>query len=227
MKSEMTLEQIFHIFIKRLPLIIILACAAGIISGIYSWQFMDNVYQTSSTVMVSSSKDTDISTEQLTASDYYLNLQLVNSYSVLCKTNRVLNQVISALDLPMTGNQLGRLISVASVDSTEIIYISVTCGDPVLAQNICNTLTTVFQDEVITIMKMDNVQIIDQAPLILTPISPNREKNVLLGVLFGIVLGAVLGFAMEFMDRTVKTEEQIQEILGVSILGTMPRMKGN
>jgi len=227
MKSEMTLEQIFHILIKKLPLIIILACTAGIISGIYSWQFMDNAYQTSSTVMVSSSKDIDTSTEQLTASDYYLNVQLVNSYSVLCKTNRVLNQVISTLNLPMTADQLGRMISVTSVNSTEIIYISVTCGDPALAQSICNTLTSVFQNEVITIMKMDNVQIIDKAPLIPNPISPNREKNVLLGVLFGIILGAVLGFVLEFMDRTVKTEEQIQEILGVSVLGTMPRMKGN
>ena len=170
MKSEMTLEQIFHILIKKLPLIIILACTAGIISGIYSWQFMDNAYQTSSTVMVSSSKDIDTSTEQLTASDYYLNVQLVNSYSVLCKTNRVLNQVISTLNLPMTADQLGRMISVTSVNSTEIIYISVTCGDPALAQSICNTLTSVFQNEVITIMKMDNVQIIDKAPLIPNPI---------------------------------------------------------
>jgi len=227
MKSEMTLEQIFHIIVKRLPLIVLFACLAGIASAVYSWQYLDNIYQTSSTVMVSKSKEVSVSTEQMTASEYNFNVQLVNSYSVLCRTNRVLDQVIAALDLPMTANQLGSMISVASVNDTEIIYISVTSGDPILAQNICNTMTSVFQKEVINIMKMDNVQIIDKAPLSLYPIGPNRERNVLVGVMLGMILGAALGFALELLDRTVKTDEQIQEILGVPVLGTMPRIKGN
>jgi len=227
MKSEMTLEQIFHIIVKRLPLIVLFACLAGIASAVYSWQYLDNIYQTSSTVMVSKSKEVSVSTEQMTASEYNFNVQLVNSYSVLCRTNRVLDQVIAALDLPMTANQLGSMISVASVNDTEIIYISVTSGDPILAQNICNTMTSVFQKEVINIMKMDNVQIIDKAPLSLYPVAPNRERNVLVGVMLGMILGAALGFALELLDRTVKTDEQIQEILGVPVLGTMPRIKGN
>jgi len=226
MKSQTTLEQIFHIIIKRMPMIVLFACLGGILSAVYSWQFLNNVYQTSSTVMVSNSKDASASTEQMTSSDYNFNVQLVNSYSVLCRTNRVLDQVIAALDLPMTADQLSSMISVASVNDTEIIYISVTSGDPILAQNICNTMTAVFQKEVINIMKLDNVQIIDKAPLVLTPVSPNRERNVLMGVMLGMILGAALGFALEFLDRTVKTDKQIQEILGVPVFGTMPRMKG-
>ena len=228
MKSEMTIEQIFHVLWKRLPLIVLLACLGGVLSGIYSWQFLNNTYQTHSTVMVSSTKNsTIISDQQLTSGDYYLNVQLVNSYSVLCKTNRVLDQVILELNLPMSSEQLGSMISVGSVTDTQIIYIYVTGGDPVLTQSICNTLTTVFQKEVVSIMKMDNVQIIDTAPLPLYPISPNRERNVLVGILIGIVLGAIISFAFELLDRTVRTEEQVQEILGVPVLGTMPRIKAS
>ena len=226
MQSEITLEQIFHILIKRLPMIVLFACLGGVVSAVYSWQYLDNVYQTSSTVMVSNSKDASAATAQMTSSEYNFNVQLVNSYSALCRTNRVLDQVITTLDLPITADQLSSMVSVASVNDTEIIYISVRNGDPVLAQTICNTMTTVFQKEVINIMKMDNVQIIDKAPLMLAPVSPNRERNVLIGVMLGAVLGAALGFALELLDRTVKTDEQIQEILGVPVLGTMPRMKG-
>ena len=226
MKLDITLEQIIHILIKRLPLILLFACLAGIASAVYSWQFLDNVYQTSSTVIVSNSKDVTVSTEQMTSSDYKFNVQLVNSYSVLCRTNRVLDQVIATLDLPMTAIQLGSMISVASVNKTDIINISVTSGDPILAQNICNTMTSVFQKEVINIMKMDNVRIIDEAPLPRNPIAPNRDRNVLIGVILGMVFGVALGFALELLDRTVKTDEQIQEILGVPVLGTMPRIKG-
>ena len=226
MKSEMTIEQILHVLWKRLPLIVLLACLGGVLSGVYSWQYLGNVYQTNSTVMVSSTKNsTIISDQQLTTGDYNLNVQLVNSYRVLCKTNRVLDQVISELNLPISADQLSSMISVGSVTNTQIIYIYVTGGDPALTQSICNTLTTVFQKEVISIMKMDNVQIIDTAPLPVYPVSPNRERNVLVGVMLGIVLGILLGVALEFLDRTVKTDEQIQEILGISILGTIPRMR--
>lgn len=226
MKSEISIEEIFHILIKWMPLIVLCAIVGGVLSGVYSWRYLDNVYQTSSIVMVSNSKDSSDVTEQMTSSEYNFNVQLVNSYSALCRTNRVLDQVIDTLDLPMTANQLSSLISVASVNDTEIIYISVRSGDPLLAQNICNTMTEVFQKEVINIMKMDNVQIIDNAPLMLAPISPNRERNVLIGVMLGIVLGAALGFALELLDNTVKTDEQIQELLGVPVLGTVPNMKG-
>lgn len=226
MKLDITLEQIIHILIKRLPLILLFACLAGIASAVYSWQCLDNVYQTSSTVMVSNSKKVSVSAEQMTSSDYKFNVQLVNSYSVLCRTNRVLDQVIATLDLPMTTNQLGSMISVVSEKNTDIIYIFVTSGDPILAQNICNTMTSVFQKEVINIMKMDNVRIIDKAPLPRNPVAPNRDRNVLIGVMLGMIFGVALGFALELLDRTVKTDEQIQEILGVPVLGTMPRIKG-
>lgn len=222
-ESEISIEQIFQILYKRLGLIILFTIVAGVASGLVSWYLMDNVYQASSTVIVSNQKDKDAATQaQLTVSDYNLNVQLVNSYSVLCKTNRVLDQVIATLALPMTTSQLSEMITVDSVKSTEIIHISVKDKDPLLAQNICNSLTTIFQTEVQAIMQMDNVQIIDKAPLPFIPVEPNRTRNVLIGLALGMAFGVGLAFVLELLDRTVKTEEQIQDILGVPVLGIIP-----
>jgi len=222
MSTEISIEQIFHIVLKRIGLVLLIPILAAVASGLYSWFVLNDVYQASSTVIVSNQKTTSDTASQLTYSDYTLNVQLVDSYRVICKTNRVLDQVIAELGLPMTTAQLSAKVSVSAASDTEIIHIQVMDEDPVLAQSITNTMTRIFQSEVKEIMKMDNVQIIDEAPLPRTPVEPNRVRNVILGALIGLVIGVGLAFLLEYLDRSVKTEEQIQELLGVPVLGFVP-----
>jgi len=222
---EISIEQIFHILFKRIGLILLVTIFAAAAVGAYSWLLLDDVYQASSTVIVSNQKAavTDGSS-QLTYSDYTLNVQLVDSYRIICKTNRVLDQVIAELGLPMTREQLSGKISVTGAGDTEIIHIQVKDKDPVLAQSITNTITRIFQSEVKDIMQMDNVQIIDEAPLPRVPVEPSRMRNVVIGLMVGLVLGICLAFLLEYLDRSVKTEEQLAEILGVPVLGSVPKI---
>lgn len=182
---------------------------------------VDDYYQAYSTIIVSNQKTKTVTdaSSSLTISDYNLSVSLVDSYSVLCKTNRVLDQ----LNLPMTAGQLGSKISVASAGDTEIIHILVIDQDPVLAQNIANTLSRVFQNEVVDIMKMDNVQIIDEAQIHRGSVGPDRIKYVMMGFAAGLVLGIAPAFLLEYLDRPVKTEEQVAAILGIPVLGSIPR----
>ena len=226
MPTEISIEQIFHILYKRLALLIVFPILFGALTGMYSWLVLDDVYQASSTIIVSNQNSSSATStgSQLTYSDYNLNVSLVESYRVLCKTNRVLDQVIKELGLPMTTAQLSEKISVEAAGETDIFHILVKDKDPVLAQNIVNTLTRVFQSEVKVIMKMDNVQIIDEAPLPRTPVEPNRVKNVAIGAAAGLVAAVGIAFLLEYLDRSVKSEEQVTEILGVPVLGVIPRV---
>lgn len=223
MSAELSIEQIIHILYKRLALVVLLPVITAAASVFYSWYMLDDVYQASSTVIVSN-KEVLIETGQLTVSDYNLNVELVDSYRILCKTNRVLNQVIDKLNLSMSAAALGEKISITSASDTDIIHILVKDKDPVLAQSITNTLTSIFQSEVKKIMMMDNVQIIDEASLPLSPVEPNRTQNVILGILIGFAAGIALAFLLEYFDRSVKSEAQFTEILGIPVLGSVPKM---
>jgi len=224
MAAELSIEQVFHIIRKRFWLVAAVPFLLAALTGFYSWYALDDVYQASSTVIVSN-PSTVIATGQLSFSDYNLNVQLVNSYRVLCKTNRVLDQVIDELDLPMNTKQLREKVSVSSADETEIINIMVKDKDPVMAQTITNTLTKVFQSEVKRIMMLDNVQIIDEAPLPDAPVEPSRMRNVIVGGMIGLIIGVALAFLLEYLSRSVRSEEQLTELLGVPVLGAVPRIK--
>lgn len=219
----MSLEQFFAIILKRLWLIILVTVLAGTAAGLFSWLVLRDVYQAKSTIIVSN-QTVDTTQAQLTYNDYNLNIKLVNSYSVICKTNRVLDQVITELGLPMTSKQLSDKIIVTAAKDTEIIHIAVNDRNPARARAIANSLTTVFQREVKAIMKMDNVQIIDEAPLPSTPISPNRPRNLVFGILVGLMVGMGIAVLFEYLDRSIKTEEQVTELVGIPVLASVPRI---
>lgn len=222
--TEIGIEQILNMLRKRFLLILAVAIVVGIGATLFTYLLQGDVYQARSTIIVSSVKGADSAAVPLTYNDYTLNVKLVNSYSVLCKTDRVLDQVITELGLPMTPAQLADKITVSSAKDTEIIHIAVKDGDPVRAQAITNSVTRIFQKEVTEIMKMDNVQIIDEARLPGASVSPNRIRNVALGLAVGLVLGFGLAFLIEILDRSVKSEEQITELLGIPVLGSVPRI---
>ena len=70
-----------------------------------------------------------------------------------------------------------------------------------------------------------NVEIIDRAQVPVAPISPNKKKNLALGLILGLMLGVGLTFLLDYLDRTIKDEEDIQDKLGLPVIGTIPRIE--
>jgi tyrosine-protein kinase Etk/Wzc len=69
--------------------------------------------------------------------------------------------------------------------------------------------------------KTANVRIIDPAVPPQRPIRPNRQLNVLLAIFFGLALGVAISFAIELLDGSVRTVEDLEK-LKISVLGTIP-----
>lgn len=71
---------------------------------------------------------------------------------------------------------------------------------------------------------LGNVQIIDPALTPKEPIKPNKKKNLALGLILGLMLGVGLAFLLDYMDQTVKTADDIREILDLNVFGSIPRI---
>lgn len=70
-----------------------------------------------------------------------------------------------------------------------------------------------------------NAQIIDRATTPTTPFQPNRKRIVMLSVFLGLGLGVVLAFLRDHMDSSFKTKEDVEDYLGLPVLGLLPFMK--
>ena len=73
----------------------------------------------------------------------------------------------------------------------------------------------------LSVNKTATIYVIDQALPPLKPVSPNIFLNVLLGIVAGIVMGVGLIMAYAYMDRTIKTPEDVSHYLGLDVLGSV------
>jgi len=151
-----------------------------------------------------------------------VNQKLVKTYSVIAKSDRVLDRVIEKLGIDMKPSELKDKITVASEGETEIIRITVEDTDPGFAMDLANLLAQVFMEQVISIMKLDNVQIIDVAKIPETPVKPRPLFNIAVAGVLGVMLGIGIVFLIEYLDNTIKTPEDIERYIGLPVLGIIP-----
>ena len=67
-----------------------------------------------------------------------------------------------------------------------------------------------------------NVRIIEAATAPTVPIQPRKTRNLVLSLVAGLVLAFGLAFAMEYLDTTVKTPDDVERYLGLSVIGVVP-----
>ncbi len=72
-------------------------------------------------------------------------------------------------------------------------------------------------------LKATNIRIVDPAEIPKRPFKPRVILNLGLGVLLGLMAGIGLAFFLEYMDKTVKTPDDIEKRLHLPSLGILPK----
>ena len=100
-------------------------------------------YQASVNMIVNTRQDntTTVSNDNITSAK-----NMIDTYAVIIKGNTVLNEVIDTLDLDMTYGKLYKMVEVTSVDSTQIMQITVTDTDAERAGEIVQTIADIVPD---------------------------------------------------------------------------------
>jgi chain length determinant protein EpsF len=71
-----------------------------------------------------------------------------------------------------------------------------------------------------------NAYVLAQALAPFTPSSPNLLRNAVLSIVIGTVLAIAAAILLEYVDRRVRTDDEISEVLGLPLLGILPKPGG-
>ena len=69
-----------------------------------------------------------------------------------------------------------------------------------------------------------SVVVVSEASTPESPIKPNKKLNVAIAFILGLMLFSLLAFVLEYLDNTIKTPEDINRELGLSVIGVIPKM---
>lgn len=70
----------------------------------------------------------------------------------------------------------------------------------------------------------NNVRIVDRAELPKSPVRPRKTLNIALALFFGLALGFALAVFVDRLDRTIKTQEDMENLLKLPFLGAVPNI---
>lgn len=223
-EETIELRELLEILLKRKWLIIILTLVMLTAGTLYSFFMITPMYESNTTLMVNGSKGASVSdiAASFDLGSINLSQKLVVTYGEIVKSRIVLEQVIDKLELDMSYTQLLNKTTSQQVGSTEILKISVEDENPEQAALIANTIADVFVKEVIRILKVNNVETIDEAIPMPEPINVKTLLNMVISMILGLMLGVFIAFMLEYFDQTIKTELDVEKHLGISVIGSIP-----
>jgi len=218
---DLTFLELINVFWKRAWLILSIVIISMTTSGVVSYYVLTPQYKASAEIIVNQGKRDGYIV--YTLGDIQVNLELVDTYSVIIKSPRILDLVIDEYQLDMTYEQLSKKISVNAIKNSQVISINVIDYSHEQAVLIANAIVKTFQHEIIDIMSVDNVQILAEAKQVATPIQmkPKPLLNMGIALVVGLLTGMLLAMLLAYLDKTLRTEQDIERSLGLPVLGTI------
>ena len=202
--------------ILALLLTTVLAALAGFLVSSF---VLTPQYQASALMIVNTRQDTsaNVTSDQLTSAS-----RLVSTYSIIVKSDTVLNQVIANLGLNMTYETLASKVEVSAVDETQVMEITVTDPNPDGARQVCEQITQVAPDAILTAVEAGSVKVISAASVDPDPVSPNIPRNTAIAGVLGLVVCVGILFLRVLLDNKINTEEDVTKQLGLNVIGVIP-----
>ena len=218
-----TLRDLWSIFIRRLWIMVLVAAVAVAILFTIVQLTFSPMYSSTATLYILRQEDYDTSSN--TSSDFSLALDVVNDCTYLLKSHAVVDEVIDALNLEMSYEDLTEAISTSNPDDTRILEVTVEAESPELAKEIVDTLCEIGQENITDAMGFQQVNFYEKGTLDEGPSNVTGLTTYLLvGVIVAVLCYSIFLIAFLLDDR-IRTEEDIQKYLGLSILGDIPNMK--
>ena len=221
---EIDLREIFGVLLHRLWIIIVAALVCGAVAFICSFFIITPKYESTTKVYILNKQNAN---GTVTYSDVQLSSTLSKDYEQLVTSRYVIEGVIKELNLDETYETLVKRISATNETDTRIISITVMDKSPAKAQKIANETRDLAAKHITEVMDIEAVNVVDQANLPDSPVSPSISKWTIIGALVGIIISAAVIIIQHLLDDTIKTSEDVEKYLGLSTLALIPVNEGD
>ena len=179
-------------------------------------------YSSTTKVYVVNQKKDD---KAITTQDVQLGSLLVKDYKEIILSNKVMEDAAEKSGTGLTAKELAKKVSVEAPKDTRIISITVQDKDPQVASDLANTVKEVSADQIKEVTKIDDVTTLEEAKAATSPSSPNIPRNAVLATALGLILAVAGVVLFELLDDRVKRAEDIEETMGLVLLGVVPDTK--
>jgi capsular polysaccharide biosynthesis protein len=246
--KEIDLKELLKIFARKWWLILILT-GSGLVSAFLLTTFLVTPTYEAKTVLYIGQEDTGLGTIGISLGQLQADSQLIIDYKQLALTRLVINEVAKNTGLKITEDDSGsgswvigtgfqgdpmtmtykdfqKNTVIQTVENSRLFTVGFIHSDPQMAQIVADELAKQLTLAVLEVVGVQNIRILDQAVVPQKPVAPNKLQNGLVGGLLGFILAIIIITMRFLLNDTVNDEADIENLIGVSVLGDIPEFKG-
>ena len=215
---EIDLVELLGVILHNLWIIIVSGVIVAAVALLVSYFIITPKYESVTKIYVISKTNADT----MTYSDLQAGSTLTKDYKELVKSRPVLEEVLAETGIDVELKGLEEQITVEVPTDTRIVSITVEDKDPYEARIIADSVRIAASKHIQEVMDTEAVNVVEEASLPIEKSSPSILKNTAIGYAVGLFLAIAIVIINYIMDDTIKTPDDVEKFLGVSVLGSIP-----
>ena len=219
MKRSYTLIDLWKILMRRLWAILIAAVVVVFTMYLFVHITFRPVYSSVATLYVLRQEN---SLNESNIEDFSLALNVVNDCTYLLKSHAVLDEVIDQLSLSTPYEHLSRMITTSNPANTRILEVRVAASSPEEAKRIVDCVCRVGSQKIEEAMGFKQLNLYEYGTMDPEPSNKVSITAYFLTGLFAALFTYLFFVVYSFFDTSLHTDHEIEELLGVSIIGDIP-----
>ena len=208
-EQTIDLRDLLKVLKEHLIVIIVATVACGIAGFALSNFVVEKKYVSEALLYVENSanksEDSAININDINAAQ-----KLVNTCQILFTSDNVLNKLAEDLSsLGYTAGQYKKMISVSSVNNTEVLEVSVESNSPETSKLVADKVVQLSMDEYYRVIKNGSIEVVSEAALPKTHTFPSNTTFTLIGLVIGLFVTYFIYLLIELFDTKVKADDDL------------------
>ncbi len=246
--NAVDLKELFRIVLKKWWLIL-LCTIIGFGSAYYiTSKFITPIYE-AKTVLYIGQEQSELGNIGISVGQLEADSQLIIDYKQIALTRLVIDAVsrntglsVSDSETLKTDTSIGgnsvedpmtmsykdfrNSTIIETIENSRLFTVGFINPDPEIAKKVSDELSKQLTIAVSQIVGVQNIRILDQSIMPLKPIAPSKFSNSIIGGILGFLFSTFIIIILFLINDTVKDEDEIISLIGVSVLGSIPEFKG-
>lgn len=220
----MVVRRIFDSVVRKWWLFLFLAVLGGGMGWLHG-NTTKPIYQANTKLYIMNLDKVKTYGLSLSSSDIDVSQQLVREYFDIIYSRSVTSAVSEEVkEYHLSADTILSMISIASKKDSNIFIISAKGSDPTMITAVVNAAGRVFSTQMRQLSNSNNVGILDEAMVPKYPINSKGTQEIYLGILTGLMVAFGIVYIIEYFDTTVRSVEDIEKGLNLSVIGIIPEL---
>lgn len=218
------IEDLFQTIKKRWITVVAITIIFAIVTMIFNFFILAPQYQTEAKIFVGKQ-----ATEQkeLTYNDSEVSMyqSLMKTYAEVIQTKDLISQALVKINQSndyKNINNVDKSLAVTTLVNTQVLNVTYTTTDKANAVPILNSILNQFKFEATSLIPNVNIQVIEKPQTPINPVGPHKVRNTVIGAFIGLILSLIVIFSLEYFDNTIKSGRELEDLLDLPVIGSIP-----